>query len=161
MIDPMFTTCYSNYMTLFGKPSIDHVIILPVTSTYTIVDSFTTSALNKNDPDIIYLTSQIGLNDTQYYTEHSFLKLFGKTTNLSLFHLNIRSIPDHFLELTTFLNMLDIEHTVIALSETWIIPHHINYNLSNYVIWAFSVHILVITMVFFCVMNSKNKSIVM
>ena len=35
MIDTMVTTCYSNYMTRFGKPSIEHVIILPVTSTYT------------------------------------------------------------------------------------------------------------------------------
>ena len=35
MIDPIFTTCYSTYMTRFGKPSIDHVVLLPVTSTYT------------------------------------------------------------------------------------------------------------------------------
>ena len=166
MIDPIFTTCYSKYMTRFGKPSIDHVVLLPVTSTYTNVDkasntycstnikgaelskhreteidgilnvdSFTTydqSALNKIDPDINYLTAQTGINDTQYYTEHSFSKLFGKTTNLSLFHLNIRSIPDHFLEFTSFLDVLDVELKIIALSETWIKPHHINYNLSNY-----------------------------
>ena len=28
--------------------------------------------------------------------------------------------------------MLDVELKIIALSETWIKPHHINYNLSNY-----------------------------
>ena len=35
MIDQIFTTCYGKYMTRFGKPSIDHVVLLPVTSTYT------------------------------------------------------------------------------------------------------------------------------
>ena len=29
MIDPIFTTCYSKYMTRFGKPSIDHVVYYP------------------------------------------------------------------------------------------------------------------------------------
>ena len=56
----------------------------------------------------------------------------GITTNLSLFHLNIRSIPDQFLEFTSFLDVLDVELKVIALSETWIKAHHINYNLPNY-----------------------------
>ena len=46
------------------------------------------------------------------------MKKIGKTTNLSLFHLNIRSIPDHFLEFTSFLNVLNVELKVIALSET-------------------------------------------
>ena len=31
------------------------------------------------------------------------------TTNLLLFHLNISSIPDHFLEFTSFLNVLNVE----------------------------------------------------
>ena len=101
----------------------------------TIVDRFTTydqSALNKIDPDINYLNAQNSINDTQYYTETSFIKKMGKTTNLSLFHLNIRSIPDHFLEFTSFLNVLNVELKVIALSETWIKAHHISYNLPNY-----------------------------
>ena len=98
------------------------------------VDSFTTheqSVLNKIDPDINYLNTQTIINNTKYYTEHSFRKKIVKTTNLSLFHLNIRSIPDHFLEFTSFLDVLD-ELKVIALSETWIKAHHINYNLPNY-----------------------------
>ena len=99
------------------------------------IDRFTTydqSALNKIDPDINYLNAQNSINDTQYYTETSFMKKIGKTTNLSLFHLNIRSIPDHFLEFTSFLNVLNVELKVIALSETWIKAHHISYNLPNY-----------------------------
>ena len=49
-----------------------------------------------------------------------------------MFHLNIRSIPDHILELTSFLNNLNIELKIIAISETWIKPYHINYNIPNY-----------------------------
>ena len=99
------------------------------------IDRFTTydqSALNKIDPDINYLNAQNSINDTQYYTETYFMKKIGKTTNLSLFHLNIRIIPDHFLEFTSFLNVLNVELKVIALSETWIKAHHISYNLPNY-----------------------------
>ena len=85
------------------------------------VDSFTTheqSVLNKIDPDINYLNAQTIINNTKYSTEHSFRKKIGKTTKLSLFHLNIRSIPDHFLEFTSFLDVLDVELKVIAISET-------------------------------------------
>ena len=59
-------------------------------------------------------------------------KKIGKTTNLSLFHLNIRSIPDHFQEFTSFLNVLNVELSIIALSEIWIKHHHISYDLPNY-----------------------------
>ena len=48
-----------------------------------------------------------------------------------MFHLNIRSIPDHILELTSLLNNLNIELKIIAISETWIKPYHINYNIPN------------------------------
>ena len=51
---------------------------------------------------------------------------------IAFFNFNIRSIPDQFLEFTSFLDVLEDELKVIALSETWIKPHHINYNLSNY-----------------------------
>ena len=44
-------------------------------------------------------------------------------------HLNIRSIPDPFLEFTSFLDVLDVE---LAISEIWIKAHHTNYNLPNY-----------------------------
>ena len=49
-----------------------------------------------------------------------------------MLHLNIRSIPDHFLQLTSLLNNLNIELKIIAISETWIKPFHINYNIPNY-----------------------------
>ena len=49
-----------------------------------------------------------------------------------MFHLSIRSIPDNFTELTTLLSNLDNDFKIIAISETWIKPHHISYNIPNY-----------------------------
>ena len=49
-----------------------------------------------------------------------------------MLHINIRSIPDHFLELTSLLKNLDIKLKIIAISETWLKPHHINYNIPGY-----------------------------
>ena len=48
-----------------------------------------------------------------------------------MFHLNIRSIPDHFTELTSLLNSLETEIKVIATSVTWLKPSHINFNMQN------------------------------
>ena len=49
-----------------------------------------------------------------------------------MFHLSIRSIPDHFTELTSLLINLETEIKVIAISETWLKPSHINFNIQNY-----------------------------
>ena len=51
-----------------------------------------------------------------------------------MLHLNIRSIPDHFLQLTSLLNNWNTELKIVAISETWIKPFHINYNSPNYYI---------------------------
>ena len=52
--------------------------------------------------------------------------------SLSMLHLNIRNIHDHFLQLTSLLNNLNTELKIVAISETWITPFHINYNIPNY-----------------------------
>ena len=49
-----------------------------------------------------------------------------------MFYLNIRSIPDHFTELTSLLINLETEIKVIAISETWLKPSHINFNIPIY-----------------------------
>ena len=49
-----------------------------------------------------------------------------------MLHLNITSIPDNFLGLISFLDNLTIELKIIALSETWIKPYHIDYNMPHY-----------------------------
>ena len=49
-----------------------------------------------------------------------------------MFHLNIRSIPDHFTELTLLLNDLETEQKIIAISETWMKPFLINFHITYY-----------------------------
>ena len=67
------------------------------------------SSLHKIDPDIHYLTVNSCPTDTPYYSEQLFRDKFGKNINLSMLHLNIRSVPDHFLWFISFLDNLDIE----------------------------------------------------
>ena len=40
--------------------------------------------------------------NTQYYDDQQFRDKLKSTKNLSMFHLNIRSIPEHFIELTSY-----------------------------------------------------------
>ena len=96
-------------------------------------NAYDPSLLGNIDPDIHYLHSANNkVKNTPYYNDQTFRKKFGSNTNLSMLHLNIRSIPDHFLELTSLLTNLELELKILAISETWIKPHHINYNIPNY-----------------------------
>ena len=56
----------------------------------------------------------------------------GENLQFSMFHLNIRSIPDHFTELTSLLINLETEIKIIAISETWLKLSHTNFNIQNY-----------------------------
>ena len=47
-------------------------------------------------------------------------------------HLNIRNVPLHFTEFLCYLDTLDIEFKIIALSETAINSTHTNYNIPRY-----------------------------
>ena len=47
-------------------------------------------------------------------------------------HLNIRSLPEPFIEFTAYNEHLNIDIKIIALTETWLKPHHIDYIISNY-----------------------------
>ena len=90
------------------------------------------SSLHKIDPDIHYLTVNNCPIDTPYYSEQLYRDTFGNNINFSMLHLNIRSVPDHILGFISFLDNSDIELKLIALSETWIKPHHIDYNMTHY-----------------------------
>ena len=57
---------------------------------------------------------------------------FSDNNNLSIFHLNIRSLPLHFSEFLCYLDTLDLEFKIIALSETGINNHHAVYNITHY-----------------------------
>ena len=63
------------------------------------------------DPDIIYLNSNNKVKDMSphYYNDQLFAKKFNiNIDSLSMLHLNNRSIPDHFLQLPSLLNNLNI-----------------------------------------------------
>ena len=90
------------------------------------------STLGNIDPDIHYFSANNVLKNTPYYNDKTFQTKFGKNQQFSMFHLNIRSIPDHFTELTSLLNNLETEIKVITISETWLKPSHINFNMQNY-----------------------------
>ena len=49
-----------------------------------------------------------------------------------MFHLNIRSIPEHFIELTSYIHSLNIAFKIIGISETCLKPFHTNYIIPNY-----------------------------
>ena len=51
---------------------------------------------------------------------------------LFIFLMDIRSLPDHFREMVTYLDCLNTTFKSIALTETWLKDHHTNYTLPNY-----------------------------
>ena len=70
--------------------------------------------------------------NTQYYDDQQFKHKFKSIKNISMFHLNIRSIPEHFIELTSYIHSLNIAFKIIGISETWLKPFHTNYIIPNY-----------------------------
>ena len=78
------------------------------------------SVLCDIDPDLNYYYHNNSIK-SEYYTEKQFNNTFSDNNNLSILHLNIRSVPLHFSEFLCYLDTLDIEFKIIALSETELI----------------------------------------
>ena len=59
-----------------------------------------------------------------YYIEDTLIKTIPNMEEdkraLSMFHMNIRSLPKHFDELQQYLNVLKYDFSVIGISETWL-----------------------------------------
>ena len=89
-------------------------------------------ALNDIDPDLNYLSTDIRSLNTQYFDDQTFREKFKFNNTLSMCHLNIRSLPEHFIEFTAYIEHLNIDFKIIALSETWLKPHHIDYIIPSY-----------------------------
>ena len=83
------------------------------------------------DPDLNYYYHNNSIK-SEYYTEKQFNNTFSDNNNLSILHLNIRSVPLHFSEFLCYLDTLDLEFKIIALSETGINNHHTVYNITHY-----------------------------
>ena len=96
-------------------------------------DDFDRSNLNDIDPDKNYIDEINSLMVSNYHDENSFNVKYGGNKSFSVFLLNLRSLPDHFRELTSYLDCLNVEFKIIALTETWLKEHHTNYTLPNYV----------------------------
>ena len=90
------------------------------------------SNLQSIDADNNYWNDVNNVISSKYYNECNFNLHFKKNTNFSLIHMNIRSVPLHFSEFLSYLNTLDIEFSIIALSETAIHSNDIDYIIPNY-----------------------------
>ena len=60
--------------------------------------------------------------------------MFKDSNELSLMHLNIISVPTHFIQFRAQLDLLSIKFKVIAISETAINSYHTCYNMLSYTI---------------------------
>ena len=61
---------------------------------------------------------------SEYYNEMSFNNTLSDNQNLPLLPLNIRSVLLHFTECLSYLDTLNVNFKIIALSETAINSHH-------------------------------------
>ena len=90
---------------------------------FEINDSFDTPFADI-DPDYQYYTNfhHNGKLNCDYYLEDKFRCKLDKIdeSQLSLFHLNVKSISKHYDELELYLNSLNFKFSFIGLSETWL-----------------------------------------
>ena len=101
-------------------------------TTYSSLNRTVPSVLSNIDPDTNYLSCNTVYNNTRYLDDQHFRDKFKSNKNISMFHLNIRSIPEHFIELASYIDSLDIVFKFIAISETWLKPYHADYIILNY-----------------------------
>ena len=82
--------------------------------------------LTEIDPDLQFFNDMANLQNhignCKYYIEESFNTTFKRNlmNNFSLFHINIRSLPKHHTELSCYLENLNVNFSVIGISETWL-----------------------------------------
>ena len=76
------------------------------------------------DPDYQYyanLHHNSNVNYDYYFEDKFRCKLDKKDeSRLSLFHLNVKSIPKHYDEMELYLKSLDFKFSFIGLTETWL-----------------------------------------
>ena len=78
--------------------------MLVIYSIHSNINGYDRSILSDIDPDIHYNNCV----DAQYYNENSFNKVFRNSNELSLMHLNIKSVPAHFSQLRAQLDLLSV-----------------------------------------------------
>ena len=106
---------------------------------FEINDEFDTP-LAERDPDMQFYLESNYIKNTKcdYYIEDTFIKNISNKQEdkraLSMFHMNIKSLPKHFDELQQYFNVLKYDFSVIGISETWLSENNAGlYDLSGYV----------------------------
>ena len=93
---------------------------------------------NSSDPDLHFYNTNIQNLNTTYILPKELQKFLGddKDENISVLHLNIRSINKNFENFKMFLSYLNLSFSIICFSETWLNDSNVdnsNYELPNYV----------------------------
>ena len=90
------------------------------------INESTDTPFTEMDPDIqFYSNTHYALNTRcDYFIEDTFLtNIAGKNqykNKLSLFHINVKSLPKHHDELELYINSLKFKFSVIALTDSWL-----------------------------------------
>ena len=112
---------------------INNLMNLSTGNTYNVNEKYDHSILSQIDPDMNYPQLNDSVSTSTYYDEKSFSYSFSNNNNLSLFHMNIRSISKHFSDLkANYLANLKHSFSVIGISETWLQDEVPSYPLLNY-----------------------------
>lgn len=98
----------------------------------------TSNTSHENDDITMEIINQLhGHSDlnriSNYYDINTYNKLHQNTNNLSILHINSRSLPKNFDNITAFLNSLIPPPNILAITETWLSDLNKNYfQLSGY-----------------------------
>ena len=91
------------------------------------VDDINRNPLREADPDINFFANSKSTCRSDYFSEKTFNdRLSFNDALLSVFHLNIRSIPANLPSLELYLSSLRVNFDIIALTETWLSEHNHN-----------------------------------
>ena len=106
---------------------------------FEIHDEFDTP-LTEIDTDMQFYLESNYIKNTKgdYYIEDTFVKNISKIQEqkraLSMFHMNIKSLPKHFDELQQYINMIENDFSVIGISKTWLNENNADlYDLNGHV----------------------------
>ena len=123
-----------NTETIVNNINLTWNYIVSTDNTCNVMEKYDHSILSPIDPDMNYPQLNDSFSTSNYYDENSFKYSFFNNNNLSLFHMNIRSIPKHFSDLKVYLTSLKHSFSVVRISETWLQDEVSSYPLVNYVL---------------------------
>ena len=128
--------CTSCIMTIFPFNSKANYNITDNKNISNIKNFFTElNSINESNDNGVEQENVAGMN-CKYYDSEEFIEKFSNSKCFSAFHLNISSLTKHFDELQTLLSLLDVNFSVIVITETKFLKNtqpSINFSLQNYI----------------------------